>query len=70
MQLRLQLHRHGPGEQPQVVVAINVQDPKTAAYFGDEVAGPVFYQVMRSALQTLKIPPNYVKRPDVRLTAP
>jgi hypothetical protein len=26
--------------------------------------------VMRSALQTLKIPPNYAKRPDVRLTAP
>ena len=59
-----------PANNPQVVVAINVQDPKSAAYFGDEVAGPVFYQVMRAALQTLKIPPNYMKRPDVRLTAP
>jgi cell division protein FtsI (penicillin-binding protein 3) len=59
-----------PANNPQVVVAINVQDPKSAAYFGDEVAGPVFYQVMKAALQTLKIPPNYVKRPDVRLTAP
>ena len=59
-----------PANNPQVVVAINVQDPKGSAYFGDEVAGPVFYQVMRSALQTLKIPPNYAKRPYVRLTAP
>jgi cell division protein FtsI (penicillin-binding protein 3) len=59
-----------PANNPQVVVAINVQDPKSAAYFGDEVAGPVFYQVMRSTLQTLKIPPNYAKRPNVRLTAP
>ncbi len=59
-----------PANNPQVVVAINVQDPKGSAYFGDEVAGPVFYQVMRSALQTLKIPPNYIQRPDVRLTAP
>ncbi|HEY2441655.1 MAG TPA: penicillin-binding protein 2 [Streptosporangiaceae bacterium] len=59
-----------PANNPQVVVAINVQDPRGSAYFGDEVAGPVFYQVMRSALQTLKIPPNYLQRPDVRLTAP
>jgi cell division protein FtsI (penicillin-binding protein 3) len=59
-----------PANNPQVVVAVNVQDPKGSAYYGDEVAGPVFYQVMRSALQTLKIPPNYVKRPYVRLTAP
>jgi cell division protein FtsI (penicillin-binding protein 3) len=59
-----------PANNPQVVVAINVQDPRGSAYFGDEVAGPVFYQVMKSALQTLKIPPNYIKRPYVRLTAP
>ena len=59
-----------PASNPQVVVAINVQDPKGSAYYGDQVAGPVFYQVMRAALQTLKIPPNYAKRPYVRLTAP
>jgi cell division protein FtsI (penicillin-binding protein 3) len=59
-----------PANHPQLVVAINVQDPKSSAYFGDEVAGPVFYQVIRSALQTLKIPPNYGRRPRVRLTAP
>jgi cell division protein FtsI (penicillin-binding protein 3) len=59
-----------PASNPQVVVAINVQDPKGSAYYGDEVAGPVFYQVMRAALQTLKIPPNYAKPPYVRLTAP
>jgi len=59
-----------PPSNPQLVVAVNVQDPKGSAYYGDQVAGPVFYQVMRSALQTLKIPPNYAKRPGVRLTAP
>ena len=58
-----------PANDPKVVVAINLQDPKKG-YFGIEVAGPVFYQVMRSALQTLKIPPNYVNRPYVRLTVP
>jgi cell division protein FtsI (penicillin-binding protein 3) len=59
-----------PANNPKLVVAINVQDPKSSQYFGDEVAGPVFYQVTRTALQTLKIPPNYAKPPHVRLTAP
>jgi cell division protein FtsI (penicillin-binding protein 3) len=59
-----------PANNPQVVVAVNVQDPKGSSYFGDQVAGPIFYQVMRATLQTLKIPPNYAKRPHVRLTAP
>ena len=59
-----------PANNPQVVVAINVQDPKSSVYYGDEVAGPVFYQVMKTTLQTLKIPPNFEKRPNVRLTAP
>jgi cell division protein FtsI (penicillin-binding protein 3) len=59
-----------PATRPQVVVAVNVQDPRARGYFGDEVAGPVFYNVMRFALQTLKIPPDGGKRPNVRLTAP
>jgi len=60
-----------PGNDPQVVVAINVQDPKTKTdYFGDMVAGPVFYNVMKSALQTLQIQPqNGLQPPDVRLNA-
>ena len=37
-----------PGNGPQVVVAVNVQDPNKSHqdYFGDMVAGPVFYNVM------------------------
>ena len=61
-----------PGNNPQVVVAVNVQDPKKAnAYFGDVVAGPVFYQVMKATLQTLQIPPQPGLNPaNVRLNAP
>jgi cell division protein FtsI (penicillin-binding protein 3) len=59
-----------PASDPQLVVAVHVQDPKTSDYFGDEVAGPVFNQVMKFALQTMKIPPDGGKRPKVRLTAP
>jgi cell division protein FtsI (penicillin-binding protein 3) len=60
-----------PGNGPQVVVAVNVQDPKTSTdYFGDEVAGPVFYSVMKFALQTLQIQPQpRLVAPYVRLNA-
>jgi cell division protein FtsI (penicillin-binding protein 3) len=60
-----------PGNDPQVVVAVNVQDPdKKYGYFGDVVAGPVFNQVMLFALQTLQIPPDGAVAPYVRLNAP
>jgi cell division protein FtsI (penicillin-binding protein 3) len=60
-----------PGNGPQVVVAVNVQDPKTSTdYFGDEVAGPVFYSVMNFALQSLQIQPQPgLVAPYVRLNA-
>jgi cell division protein FtsI (penicillin-binding protein 3) len=60
-----------PGNGPQVVVATNVQDPQSkTAYFGDMVAGPVFYGVMKFALQTLQIPPQPgLVAPYVRLNA-
>jgi cell division protein FtsI (penicillin-binding protein 3) len=59
-----------PATDPKVIVAVNIQHPRTADYFGNGVAGPAFYQVMNFALQTLKIPPDHGKRPYVRLTAP
>ncbi|MBO0776656.1 MAG: penicillin-binding protein 2, partial [Actinobacteria bacterium] len=58
-----------PATHPQVVVAVNVQNPRRGGYFGNMVAGPVFYHVMKFALASLKIPPDGGKRPDVRLTA-
>jgi cell division protein FtsI (penicillin-binding protein 3) len=59
-----------PANDPQLVVAVNVQDPTKGGYFGDEVAGPVFYHVAKFALQTMRIPPDNAQRPRVRLTVP
>jgi cell division protein FtsI (penicillin-binding protein 3) len=61
-----------PGDNPQAVVAVNVQDPSKANndYFGDVVAGPVFYNVMKAALAILQIPPDGAQVPKVRLNAP
>ena len=59
-----------PGDNPQLVVSVNVQNPKKNGYFGAVVAGPVFYQVMKFALQTMKIPPDGAKPAGVPLTGP
>jgi cell division protein FtsI (penicillin-binding protein 3) len=59
-----------PAQDPQLVVAVNVQDPTRQGYYGDEIAGPVFYKVMKFALTTLKIPPTGAEPPYIRLTVP
>jgi cell division protein FtsI (penicillin-binding protein 3) len=58
-----------PAGNPQLVVAVNVQDPTKGGYYGDQIAGPVFYHVAKFALQTMRIPPDGAKRPYVRLMA-
>jgi cell division protein FtsI (penicillin-binding protein 3) len=61
-----------PGNGPQVVVAVNVQNPDKShqSYFGDIVAGPVFYSVMENAIATLQIQPQPgLVPPYVRLNA-
>jgi len=59
-----------PGNDPQLVIAVNVQNPRKGGYFGIEVAGPVFYKVMKEALATLQIPPDGATPASIRLTAP
>jgi cell division protein FtsI (penicillin-binding protein 3) len=59
-----------PGDDPQLVIAVNVQNPRRGGYYGDVVAGPVFYQVMKEALATLQIPPDGATPASIRLTAP
>jgi cell division protein FtsI (penicillin-binding protein 3) len=59
-----------PGDNPQLVIAVNVQNPRKGGHFGAIVAGPVFYQVAKDALATLQIPPDGATPAKVRLTAP
>ncbi|HUA28326.1 MAG TPA: penicillin-binding protein 2 [Streptosporangiaceae bacterium] len=59
-----------PASDPQLVVAVNVQDPTKGGFFGDQIAGPVFYHVAKFALQTMRIPPDNTPRPRMRLTVP
>jgi cell division protein FtsI (penicillin-binding protein 3) len=59
-----------PGNDPQLVIAVNVQNPSKGGHFGDEAAGPVFYQVAKEALATLQIPPDGASPAKIALNAP
>lgn len=58
-----------PARDPQLVVAVVVENPRSGDYYGNAVAGPVFNKIMKFALQTMKIPPTGGKPPEVQLTA-
>ncbi len=55
-----------PADDPELVVAVFVQQPKKAHY-GGTVAGPVFQQIMSYGLTSLGIEPTGTKKPDVAL---
>jgi len=59
-----------PSSRKGIVVAVNLQDPRNGAYFGIDVAGPVFNAVMKFALASMKIPPGGGRVPAVPLTVP
>ena len=44
-----------PASNPRLIVAVKVDDPK-GDYYGGQVAGPVFHDVMSGALHLLNVP--------------
>ena len=60
VRVRVELHRDGAGQRPAGRGRRRTCRTRTAtsAYFGVDVAGPVFYNVMNFALQTLQIQPQ------------
>ncbi|WJF92112.1 penicillin-binding protein 2 [Paraburkholderia bonniea] len=51
-----------PMSQPQIVVAVMIDDPAGRAFYGGTVAGPVFSAVTGGTLQLLGVPPD-ARRP-------
>ena len=50
-----------PADAPRVTVYCAVQNPKRGSYYGSEVCGPVYQQVMKFALKTLQAAPTGAK---------
>jgi len=56
-----------PADDPALVVACTIQNPINGR-FGGQLCGPVFTEVMKFALATMKVPPTGTKPPALRLT--
>ncbi len=52
-----------PASDPRLIVAVMIDEPSGAQYYGGDVAAPVFSQVMAGALRTLGVPPDAPLRP-------
>ncbi|MFB7633328.1 peptidoglycan D,D-transpeptidase FtsI family protein [Streptomyces sp. NPDC056149] len=57
-----------PADKPRITVYCAVQNPKQGSYFGGQVCGPIFQQVMTFALKTLQVPPTGVQPPRLPVT--
>jgi cell division protein FtsI (penicillin-binding protein 3) len=52
-----------PASDPRLIVAVMIDEPSGAQYYGGEVAAPVFAQVMAGSLRTLGVPPDAPLKP-------
>jgi cell division protein FtsI (penicillin-binding protein 3) len=48
----------GPVSDPRFIVAVMIDEPSGAKYYGGDVGAPVFASVMGSALRVLSVPPD------------
>jgi cell division protein FtsI (penicillin-binding protein 3) len=57
-----------PADDPRVTVSCVIQNPTRGSYFGGDICGPVFKQVMQFALKSLGVPPTGKPAPDLPVT--
>jgi cell division protein FtsI (penicillin-binding protein 3) len=50
-----------PATRPELVVAVFLHKPTKKAYFGGDIAGPIFSKVMGDALRILNVPPDDIQ---------
>ena len=58
-----------PVENPRIVVAVMIDEPTNGAYFGGDVAAPVFSQTVQQTLRMMGIQPDVAVRPQVMAKA-
>jgi cell division protein FtsI (penicillin-binding protein 3) len=57
-----------PADDPRVTVSCVIQNPTKGSYFGGDICGPVFKQVMEFALKSLGVPPTGKPAPHLPIT--
>lgn len=58
-----------PASNPQLAVVVMIDDPSREAYYGGEIAAPVFARIMGDVLHLLSISPDALPKP-VAVSAP
>jgi cell division protein FtsI (penicillin-binding protein 3) len=68
--------RHGaifggfaPASQPRLVVVVMIDEPQGTAYYGGDVAAPVFANIVSGALRVLAVPPDALAAPPLTVVA-
>lgn len=58
---------YAPAEDPEFVISVVLQRPTRISKYGGTIAGPVFSDIMRYALQKYQIPPSTEPAPEFEL---
>jgi cell division protein FtsI (penicillin-binding protein 3) len=54
-----------PVENPRIVVAVMIEEPKNGKYFGGDVAAPVFSETVQQTLRILGVQPDINVKPQI-----
>ena len=54
-----------PIEQPRVIVAVMIDEPRAGKYYGGEVAAPVFSELVQQALRIKGVQPDMSVKPQI-----
>ncbi|MBC9730859.1 penicillin-binding protein 2, partial [Streptomyces sp. TRM68367] len=57
-----------PSDNPRVTVYCAIQNATKGSYFGGQICGPIYKQVMEFALKTLQVPPTGAKAARLPVT--
>ncbi|NEB01658.1 penicillin-binding protein 2 [Streptomyces sp. SID13726] len=57
-----------PADKPRITVYCAIQNATKGSYFGGQICGPVYKQVMEFALKTLQVPPTGAKAAKLPVT--
>ncbi|WP_328288270.1 peptidoglycan D,D-transpeptidase FtsI family protein [Streptomyces blattellae] len=57
-----------PADNPRVTVYCAIQNATAGSYFGGQICGPVYKEVMEFALKTLQVPPTGAKPANLPVT--
>ncbi len=68
--------RHGaifagiaPASSPRLVVVVMIDEPQGQAYYGGDVAAPVFANIVSGALRVMAVPPDALPAPALTVLA-